>query len=458
MKRNIILSATAVAICLSMGAQTQLTLNDCKRLAASNNASVRVARGNREAAKEVSKEAFTHYFPTVNAGVMGFRSNKGVLQYNLPTIGSLIPAEIAPMVPPQLAPLADKSLGKIDLVKKGWTGSIMAIQPVFMGGRIVNSNKLAHVGEDVAALQEENSVDKAIVTAEQYYWQIVTLESKKRTLQTVLNMVDTLEYQVNVAVKAGVTLPNDLLKVQLQRNNLRATMVDLNNGIVLATNLLAQYIGMDGDSITLADAYTPEEVPEYPLHLYVNAADALPNTADYRLLGQNVKATALRTKLAYGENMPEVGVGAGWVYDDLFSQHHNFAAVMVTVNVPITNWWGGSHKIKKSKIEEENARIEMDDLSEMLEIKMENAWDELTAAHRKMSISHESIAQATENLRLNENYYRVGVSTITDLLDAQTLYRQSLDQYTEAYGAYRLCEAKYLDATGRTGLDPAIAQ
>lgn len=194
-------------------------------------------------------------------------------------------------------------------------------------------------------------------------------------------------------------MPNDLLKVKLQRNDLRASMVDLDNGITLASNILAQYIGLNGDSLYVVNKDTSTYVPEYPLDIYMEPIQALPSTVDYRLLQQNVKASDLRTKLAVGENLPKVGVGAGWMYDDLINQKHNFAAAMLTVSVPITDWWGGSHKIKKAKIEAQNARMQQEDLSQMLVLKMQNTWDDLTAAHRKLKIAHEAIGEATENLR-----------------------------------------------------------
>lgn len=108
-------------------------------------------------------------------------------------------------------------------------------------------------------------------------------------------------------------MPNDLLKVKLQRNDLRASMVDLDNGITLASNILAQYIGLNGDSLYVVNKDTSTYVPEYPLDIYMEPIQALPSTVDYRLLQQNVKASDLRTKLAVGENLPKVGVGAGWM-------------------------------------------------------------------------------------------------------------------------------------------------
>ncbi|RXE71773.1 TolC family protein [Muribaculaceae bacterium Isolate-002 (NCI)] len=402
-----------------------LTLDECRELAIKNNAKVNVAASNAEAAEELRKEAFTKYFPTVTASGMAFAANKPVVDLDIFNIATL------------------------QMIKRGVSANVTAVQPVFAGGRIVNGNRLAEVGVEAAGLERENAVNEVTMTAEKYYWQLVTLKSKRRTLEDVIALVDTLEFQVGVALKAGVTTRNELLKVQLRKNELRSTMVDLDNGIALSRQLLAQYTGLDGTAIDVAEEETPDEVPPYPSDIYIDPNAALGSTADYRLLQKKVNASELEEKIAVGENLPTVGVGAGYFYDDVISQRHGFGAVFVSVSVPISSWWGGSHAIKRRKLETANARMEMNDLSQMLCIKMINAWDDLTSAHRKMEIAKESIAQSAENLRMNQNFFHAGVSNVTDLLDAQTLYRQSLDQYTEAYGAYRVARVSYLQATGQ---------
>ena len=54
-----------------------------------------------------------------------------------------------------------------------------------------------------------------------------------------------------------------------------------------------------------------------------------------------------------------------------------------------------------------------------------------------------------QNLRLNLDYYSAGTTTMSELLDAQTLYQQSRDKYVEAYTNYELKKREYLQATGR---------
>ena len=250
-------------------------------------------------------------------------------------------------------------------------------------------------------------------------------------------------------MNAGVTMRNDLLKVELKRNGYRADLVNLDNGIELMKMLLAQQVGLGVDARVDVNEAVPDTVPVYPEAIFMNSAEALGLTSDHRLLVKNVEAKELEKRMEVGNYLPQVGVAAGWFYHDVFNQSHNFGGVMVTVSIPISGWWGGSHAIKRKKLELENARTELSNLGQKLEIEMTDKWDNLTAAHRKMTLASEAIAQSKENLRLNQAYYEAGISTITDLLDAQTLYRQAQDDYTGAYGLFKLSEAQYLNATGR---------
>ena len=56
---------------------------------------------------------------------------------------------------------------------------VQAMQPVFMGGQIINGNKLAAVGEDVARLRQQQSNDELRLTTESLYWKLVTLKATR---------------------------------------------------------------------------------------------------------------------------------------------------------------------------------------------------------------------------------------------------------------------------------------
>ena len=423
---TVLIAASGIAGAAAQApADSLLSLEQCIDMALANNAAMKMAENNTAAARETRREAFTKYFPEISAAGFGFRTANYVLQYNA------------------------LDLLKIELIKHGVMGGVQALQPIFMGGQIVNGNQLAKVGEAVAELQAKQSASEVRVTAEKYYWQLATLKATKGTLNSALAMLDTLDSQVAVAVDAGIVTNNELLKVRLQRNDFASKMVDLDNGIKLCRMVLSQYVGAPVNAPVDINAPVPDSVPEYPLDLRVDPAEALMQTNDYQLLVNQVKAAKLEKRMELGKNLPTVLGGAGWYYHNVLEQGHNFGALTLAINIPITGWWGGSHAMKKKDLQVKNARIMLDDGSEMLQINMQNKWDDLTAAHRKMQIAAEAIEQSAENLRLNQAFFDAGTATITDLLDAQTLNQQARDKYVASYGDFKVAVAEYLSATGR---------
>ena len=82
-------------------------------------------------------------------------------------------------------------------------------------------------------------------------------------------------------------------------------------------------------------------------------------------------------------------------------------------------------------------------------IRMQKTKIDLSNAYQQALIARNSIEQSAENLRLNEEYYKAGTTSMSDLLEAQQLYQQSRDKYAEAYSKYEISKTEYLQATGR---------
>ena len=151
-------------------AQTTYSLEQLKQLAVENNYSLRSARNAIQQSKEVKSEAFTKFFPQISATGFGFQNSKPLIDYDVE-----LPDIISQLIPQGLIP------ANISLMKKGLYGSVSAVQPVFMGGQIINGNKLAKVGIEASELQMEVSADQVEQTTEDYYWQVVSLKEKLKT-------------------------------------------------------------------------------------------------------------------------------------------------------------------------------------------------------------------------------------------------------------------------------------
>ena len=446
MKKLLVIALCSVCVG-TLAAQRTYNLEQLLDSARHNNIAIRNARQDIEAAREQRKEAFTKYFPNVSGTGLWFNANKGMAETTLNPSEILPPAlasSLAASMPPEaLVELANPI--NVSMMKKGTIGSVMAVQPVFAGGQILNGNRLAKVGEDVSLLQlqlSEREVDK---TTEQYFWQLVSLQEKMKTVANVEALLASIHSDVDVAVRAGVTLRNDLLQVELRQNDIESQKLKLQNGISIVKQMMAQYCGLRDTSFTLmVDSESSVELPAKQDH-----AQALFGTTEYQLLDKQIEATRLQKNLAVGQNLPSVAVGAGYNYHNLLNKNHSFGMIFATVSVPISGWWGGSHAIKRKKIEYRKAIDEQQDKAELLQIRMQNAWNNVVEARQQLQIAGRSIEQAEENLRIHRNYYQAGTCKMSDLLEAQLLYQQSCDKRIDAYADYQNSILEYKQSVGQ---------
>ncbi len=411
------------------------TLEECIGEVVNNNLTLRNADNQIVMSEQQRKEAYTQYFPTVSATGGGFVANKGLIEMNMVGMG-------------------------MSMAKDGVVAGVTAMQPLFAGGQIVNGNKLAKIGVEVSRLQRNLSQNEVVLRTEQYYWQMVLLKEKLHTLDQLDRQLDRVQQDAQNAVEAGVRNRNDLLQVQLRRNEVSTSRIQVANALSVSGDLLAQMMGLPPGTVDVANRFSTESditqsgvdeypLPESPQQYYQPEEACLALTSEYQLLGKQIDAERLQYRIAVGKNLPSVAVGGGYMYNNVMDMSQNRFIGMLTVSVPISSWWGGSHNMKRQKVQIANAENDKRNQSEMLVIRMRKAWNDLNDAYRQVFIAQESIAQSEENLRLNTDYYEAGTVSISDLLDAQTLFQQSRDKYVESLTDYEVKKREYLQTTGR---------
>ena len=407
-----------------LGFSQTLSLQQCQQMAHNHNIALRTARNNITMAEEQKKEAFTNYFPTISASGLAFAANKNQISYNL---GDM----------------------QLDMIKNGTFASVDAVQPIFAGGQIMNNNKLAKVGVEIGKLQLQQSENEVVLTTQQYYWNIVTLKEKLNTISFVQTMLSQLDKDVTTFVKAGVTTRNDLLQVQLRRNEVESQKTQIENALSICKLVLAQNIGVSSENFDVESHVNADEMPEFPLDLKQDYKQALSNIPEYRLLEKNVEAKNLDYKIEIGKNLPTLGVGASYGYNHILDKGGASGIVFVKLSVPISDWWGGSHAIKRKSIAAQNARDLLKDNSELLEIRMRKNWAEIDNAYKQLGLAKKSIDQSKENLKINTDMYQAGTTKMSDLMDAQSQYQQACDKYVDAYA---MLETKILEYKQSVGI------
>ena len=405
------------------------TLEQCKEMSLVNNAKTKNSALDIEAARQKKREVFTKYFPSIEASGLVFKADDELIKMGvtIPGMGTL----------------------PIQLIDEGLIATITAIQPVFAGGKVVNGSKLAQIAIEVAELRNNLSKEEVLKKSEKSYWQIVAIKEHLNTMNSIDTLLNRIYLDVDKAVEVGVASNNDLLKIRLQQNEVESGRLTLDNLLILAKMQLAQHIGVSMDSLERVDVVYVERDRE-PIHTYnISAEEAIDRLSSYKLLCKGVEAARVTTRLQRGEYLPTVGIGYSYVNENLICKSTNHGVVFASVSVPLSGWWEGSHAIKRGRIEEQKAQNERDDISEQLQLRMQQTWSSLVEAEKQITLAELAIKQSNENMKMNINYYNAGTSPVSDLLDAQVIYRQSNNRLTNAKIDYKLKLSEYLFATGR---------
>jgi len=209
-------------------------------------------------------------------------------------------------------------------------------------------------------------------------------------------------------------------------------------------------IGVAFDSTLVLEE--PPQVVEIPENYFLSSDTIINNRLEYQLLEQSVEAARLQTKMKMGDYLPQLAVGVNGSYFDPLEKGvrgTGNAMVFATVSIPVSDWWGGSYLIKEQRIREQIAQNTFDDTKELLNLQVEKAWNDVREAYEKVQIFQYSEIQIDENLKVNQNSYSSGISTLSELLEAQVMKTEVSNNLIEAKAQYRLAVTAYLQVTGR---------
>ena len=433
---------------LSLGLTAQnadvLTLDSCFALAKANNAQFKTSQLQIEQAQQVKKQVFTKYFPQITANYLGYYAVNPIIEYGVDQFST---DEFGQILKAIIETLHDAGWGiptEVGFMHQGQSISATAIQPIYAGGRIINGNKLAKMGIEAAELQAEVTERDVLENIESTYYLVLGLKAKVATLETALELIDSLDHTVDVALKAGIVTKNDQLRVAMKRNELRAQQLQLNNGIVLASQLLCQQIGIE----------YPEDGLKLEDDLDKSSNDMVENDSfvrpEIQLLQLQIDAEIFYKRLARGEALPEIGVGAMLNYGDMIQKYYKGNAIFFArVKVPLTQWWETSHKIKEHNLKIEQYEIMQQDLTEKMSLQEKQAYNQMVEAEALMESDIAALEMAQENYHIADVNYRAGMNTITDVLEANALLLQAQNAITDRQISYVTARRRYHDLTGK---------
>lgn len=474
--KKYIITAIAVCIFLPTSAQRTLNLDSCRALALRNNKQLSIARLKQDVAKNTRKATRTKYLPKIDAlGGYEWTSREiSILnddqKNKLNNLGSGIKGDIATKLFTDMAqhgiitPQQAASLGQIigeqmtpltqavngfgrqvtdafrTDTRNMFAGSIMLSQPLYMGGAITAANKMADIGERIAASSADLSEQSTIYDIDNTYWLVVSLHHKEKLANSYLSVVQKLNDDVEKMIREGVATRADGLKVNVKVNEAEMQVTQAEDGHTLAKMLLCQLCGIPLEE----DIQLEDELTEDPTDLNVSEATDFPgqhsidNRPELMMLQSAIDFSKQSTKLTRSAYLPHLALTGGYlitnpnVYNGYQNKFGGVWNVGVLLKIPVWNWMEGAYKVRASKTKTAIATLEMNEVREKMELQAAQGKFKMKEANKKLAMTCKNVEKAEENLRSANLGFKEGVISSTTVMEAQTAWLQAHSQRIDA--------------------------
>lgn len=431
--RPSIVALFLLSTCIFNAFPLDLSLKDCREMALETDENLKIAENIVLASGLDRDVARTAYLPKIDGS--------GTAIYRTPD------TEIGDMMTLQL--------------KGAYMAGINLTQPVFTGGKIVAANKMAKTGLKISKEQLRATRMDVIAEAEKAYWTYVAVLGKVDMMEAYLTMMDSIHSMTEFSVRTGMASRQALLRVETRRSEIIYRLQQSMNGADMCRMALCRIIGV-ADTVSIF----PTEKIETNLRIPDNGFD-IENRPELQILSKNIDIKRQEVAMSRADFLPTIGVQLGWsAYGNIkmkgWSQDETgnyipFSSVtnsngfmgLLSVQIPVFHWGEGLKKIRRAKIEVENARLSLDRNKRLMQLEVNRNYNNLITGASLLQSAETAMSEADENLRIMKEQYGAGLVTLTDLLEAQSQWQSSYSNLIEAKTQYRIYHIDYLRSTGQ---------
>lgn len=456
MKRTILLLTFVVTVSC-MHAQRMLTLEECRNLAIQNNKELQISGEKIKMADNEKKAAFTKYFPQLSANGAYMWNQKDINLLDMGALSSSLSSSLGGLA--QLPMIQHLMSGVNDMqhldVQNIWVGNVSLVQPVFMGGKIVNYNQITKFAKQLAESMNNLQLQDLIYKTDETYWQVISLVNKKKLADAYVDLLRKMDSDVTAMIYEGVATEADGLSVKVKLNEAEMAQTKVENGLALTRMLLAQICGLSlEEDLSLAD----EKLDNFPVETTQASADlneAFMNRNELRSLDLTTKIYKRKERIALAEMLPNVALAANYfvtnpnVFNGFKNDFAGMFNVGVMVKVPLSGWWEGTYRRNSAKAETRIKTLEWQDAREKIELQVNQSVYKVNEAGKKLIASSRNMENAEENLRRANFGFEEGVIPALNLMEAQTVWVSARSSLIDAQIEVKLTEVYLSKALGK---------
>lgn len=459
--KRILFSVAALAICSAAAAQEwrMLSFDEALSMTLSDNPAMQAAEYEQTAARRERQAAIGMHFPVISLGgsyaYMGqdMSIDLDLNGYKQGVQGSL--EQLMPALSPQLQQAVGGLLGplmgqsweytyKLQDRSFGFAGGSVTL-PIFMGGKIDIANRMAGINERAVreqTAQTRNSLVSELV--ERYFGYALALqvvEVRKQVVEGVRrHLDDALALERN-----GMIASSERLYVEFRLAEAERELYNAQMQVETLRSALSNTLGTDTDRTPATAMFVVERIEglDYFREL---AADGNPLLQQVEYKRQLAHQNVLLKSADYYPQI--VAVGGGTFYNYQVSKILPRWAVGVSVNFKIFDGLSREYRHAAARQTEKRVTVLKEKAGQDISVMVESLYTQMSNWRNQINAIESSLSFAEEYLKSKNAAFREGMSSSTDLIDAELNVAKVRIERMEAAYKYDVALAKLLEAAG----------
>ena len=414
-----------------------LTLPGAVELALQNNPRVRAVLSNREMMDAQVREARSGWWPLLQFSETFTRSNNPVFVF-----GSLL--EQGRFGPQNFAV---DSLNNPDSLNNFRT-AINLKWSVFDQMQSSAQVAQARIGQEQADHQKEIVKQQVRLEVVRAYFGVLLAQQRKDVTEEAVKMGEADLKRIADLFQSGLVVQSDLLSAEVQLAEFRQQQVQASGDLVTAHAFLNTVLGTPVQTLQRVAGQLIDK------QFFLAETDelirqALRSRPDYARAGSAVKSSEEGVRGAKGNYLPRVDVFSSYGISgrDLTSGSSDYAVgAGLTLNLFD---FGRGARLDKARAAQSTAAAEQVHLANQIRLEVIQVYQDYMSARERLKVAGQTVTQAQEALRIVKDRYQEGLTTITEVLRAETAYlRTRLNLISSRYDYY-IGYARVLMATGK---------
>ncbi|OLC45642.1 MAG: hypothetical protein AUH68_04145 [Gemmatimonadetes bacterium 13_1_40CM_4_69_5] len=331
-----------------------------------------------------------------------------------------------------------------------YSGSISASVDLFTGFRRLADRRASAATEHAADAGLVNERFQVTLLTKQAFYNAIATEELVRVAEAQVARARQ-ELQISVdKLRAGSATRSDSLRSAVDLGNARLALLQAQANLATAQANLGRQVGVDQPLRAVPDSALPS-VPD-TTGLRGQVVESAPQVqqaeAQARAAGAQVAVSraAYWPTLNYTASNSFSGFEAPWQGTGAYTKGWN---VRVSLNWTLFNGFARERLMTSASVARDLAEAQAADTRRGVGAQYTQQLAALLTAYAKLDITASNVAAATEDLRVQQERYRVGAATILDLLTSQASLTTAQTNLVQARFDYLIARAQLEALVGR---------